>query len=189
MFCIVLSFGYIFASSANGQAPLQPKNSKKMATTLTKHERNLSAIIHASMFAKYFFPFGTFILPLILWMSNKKQYAFVDYNGKQALNFQISILLYSIVAGLISIPFFVGALPHMLDWDWGGFSNLEHLNWWGFKYRSDGFQLGHWIWPVGITGLVQLGLGLVNIVFSILATIRTSEGEYFKYPFSIAFIK
>ncbi len=49
-----------------------------MATTLTKHERNLSAIIHASTFSKYFIPFGNFIMPLILWMSNKKQYDFVE---------------------------------------------------------------------------------------------------------------
>lgn len=76
-----------------------------MATTITKHERNLSAIIHASMFSKYFIPFGNFILPLILWTANKKQHEFVDYNGKQSLNFQISMLLYSIVAGLITIPF------------------------------------------------------------------------------------
>ena len=160
-----------------------------MATTLTKHERNLSAIIHASMFSKYFIPFGNFILPLILWMSNKKQYAFVDYNGKQALNFQISILLYSMVAGLISIPFFVGALPHMFDWDLGIFPNLHNLNWWEFNNDGGKFHIWNWIWPIGITGILQLGLTLVNIVFSILATIRTSEGEYFKYPFTIAFIK
>src|SRR5690606_14578467 len=160
-----------------------------MATTLTKHERNLSAIIHASMFAKYFIPFGNFILPLILWMSNKKQYAFVDYNGKQALNFQISILLYSIVAGLISIPFFIGALPHMFDWDMGSFHFLDGSNWWDFNHRGDGFYFGSWLWPIGITGFQQLGLTVVNIVFSILATIRTSEGEYFKYPFTIEFIK
>ena len=92
-----------------------------MATTLTKHERNLSAIIHASTFSKYFIPFGNFIFPLILWTANKKEYEFVDYNGKQALNFQISMLLYSIVASLITIPFFIGFLPDLFDWNFVGF--------------------------------------------------------------------
>jgi len=44
-------------------------------------------------------------------------------------------------------------------------------------------------WPVGITGFLQVALGVVNIVFTVLATIRTNEGEYFKYPFTIKFIK
>ncbi|MEC3965912.1 DUF4870 domain-containing protein [Flagellimonas halotolerans] len=160
-----------------------------MATTITKHERNLSAIIHASMFSKYFIPFGNFILPLILWTANKKQHEFVDYNGKQALNFQISMLLYSIVAGLITIPFFIGFWPDLFDWNFFGFHDLSDLNNLNFHLDSDDFRLGRLIWPVGISGFLQVALGIVNIVFTILATIRTNEGEYFKYPFTIKFIK
>ena len=153
------------------------KTNQEMATTLTKHERNLSAIIHASMFSKYLIPLGNFILPLILWMSNKNQSAFVDHHGKQALNFQISILLYSIVVGFISIPFFVGVLPQLFDWNLGGFHDLDDLHWFNPHFDWNGFKLGNLIWPIGISGLLQLGLTLVNIVFSILATIRTNEGE------------
>lgn len=160
-----------------------------MATTITKHERNLSAIIHASMFSKYFIPFGNFILPLILWTANKKQHEFVDYNGKQALNFQISMLLYSIVAGLISVPFFVGFWPDLFDWNIFGFHGLGDLNNLNIHIDSDDFRFGRLFWPVGISGFMQVVLGIVNIVFTILATIRTNEGEYFKYPITIKFIK
>ena len=151
-----------------------------MATTITKHERNLSAIIHASMFSKYFIPFGNFILPLILWTANKKEHAFVDYNGKQALNFQISMLLYSIVAGLVTIPFFIGFWPDLFDWNFFGFHRLSDFNNLNFHIDSDDFRLGRLIWPVGISGFLQVALAVVNIVFTILATIRTNEGEYFK---------
>ncbi|WP_228235603.1 DUF4870 domain-containing protein [Allomuricauda sp. M10] len=160
-----------------------------MATTLTKHERNLSAIIHASTFSKYFIPFGNFIMPLILWMSNKKQYDFVDYNGKQALNFQISMLLYAIVAGLITIPFFIGFMPDLFDWDVFGFHRLSNLNNLNIHVSSDDFKFGRLFWPASITGLLQVGLAVVNIVFTILATVRTNEGQQFKYPFTIKFIK
>ncbi|NDV15981.1 DUF4870 domain-containing protein [Muricauda sp. TY007] len=160
-----------------------------MATTITKHERNLSAIIHASMFSKYFIPFGNFILPLILWTANKKEHAFVDYNGKQALNFQISMLLYSIVAGLVTIPFFIGFWPDLFDWNFFGFHGLSDLNNLNIHIDSDDFRFGRLFWPVGISGFLQVALGIVNIVFTILATIRTNEGEYFKYPFTIKFIK
>jgi uncharacterized Tic20 family protein len=160
-----------------------------MATVLTKHERNLSAIIHASTFSKYFVPFGNFIFPLILWTANKKEYDFVDYNGKQALNFQISMLLYSIIASLISIPFFIGFLPDLFDGNFWGFHRLSDFNNLDIQISSDNFRFGRWFWPVGISGLLHAGLIIVNVVYTILATIRTNEGERFKYPFTIKFIK
>lgn len=160
-----------------------------MTESLTKHERNLSAIIHASTFSKYFIPFGNFILPLILWTANKKEHEFVDYNGKQALNFQISMLLYSIVAGLISIPFFIGFLPDLFDGSFFGFHHLRGLNDINLHFDSDDFRFGRLFWPAGVTGLVQVALVVINIVYTILATIRTNEGETFKYPFTIKFIK
>ncbi|MCL6272906.1 DUF4870 domain-containing protein [Muricauda sp. 2012CJ35-5] len=160
-----------------------------MAATLTKHERNLSAIIHASTFSKYFIPFGNFILPLILWTANRKDYAFVDYNGKQALNFQISMLLYSILVGMISIPFFIGFLPDLFDWNWFGFHGLNDLNNLNIHINSDDFRFGRIFWPAGIAGLLQVALVVINVVYTILATIRTNEGQEFKYPITIKFIK
>ncbi len=160
-----------------------------MATTLTKHERNLSAIIHASTFSKYFIPFGNFIFPLILWTANKKEHPFVDYNGKQALNFQMSMLLYSIIAGLISIPFFIGFFPDLFDWDFFGIHRLSDLNNLNIHISSDDFRFGRLFWPAGISGLIQVALAVINIVYTILATIRTNEGQTFKYPLTIKFIK
>jgi len=160
-----------------------------MTESLTKHERNLAAIIHASTFSKYFVPFGNFLLPLLLWTANKKEYKFVDYNGKQALNFQISMLLYSIVIGLLSIPFFIGFLPDLFDGNFFGFGRLNDLNNLNIHISSDDFRFGRWLWPAGVTGVLQAGLVIVNVVYTILATIRTNEGQVFKYPFTIKFIK
>lgn len=160
-----------------------------MTETLTKHERNLSAIIHASTFSKYFIPFGNFIIPLVLWTANKKEYEFVDYNGKQALNFQISILLYSILIGMISIPFFIGGLiPNLFDFDHFGFSTFSHLNTVNFHFDSDHF-FGPWMIPAGVLVFAQSALFIINIIYTILATIRTNEGQYFSYPLTIKFIK
>src|SRR5690606_29759304 len=160
-----------------------------MTKTLTKHERNLSAVIHASTFSKYFIPFGNFILPLVLWIANKKDYGFVDYNGKQALNFQISLLLYSIILGIISVPFFLGFLPEIFHWGHFSFGDLENFNDFDFDLHFGNFKFGKYIIPLGIAGFLQVGLFIVNVVYTILATIRTSEGQYFKYPLTIDFVK
>jgi uncharacterized Tic20 family protein len=44
---------------------------------------------------------GCVIAPLIIWQMKKEVSPFVDENGKEALNFQISILIYGVVAGLL----------------------------------------------------------------------------------------
>lgn len=160
-----------------------------MTDTITKHEKNLSAIIHASTFSKFIFPFGNFILPLILWTANKEEHKFVDYNGKQALNFQISLLLYSIILGIISIPFFIGFLPNIFDFGNFSFHNLNNFNNLNLHFNSNDFKFGSWLIPVGISGLLQGALFVVNIVYTILAVVKTNEGQSFIYPLTIKFIK
>ena len=161
-----------------------------MAEVISKHERNLGALIHASTFSKYLFPFGNFILPLLLWSANKREYAFVDHNGREALNFQLSMLLYSIIAGMIGIPFIIGSLPNLFHDGFLDFGSLNELNSLNVHFHSDGgWQLSRAFLPAGITGLVHLTLVVVNIVYSVLATVRTADGQMFNYPFSIKFIK
>ncbi|MEE9360976.1 MAG: DUF4870 domain-containing protein [Cellulophaga sp.] len=160
-----------------------------MTGTISKHERNLGAIIHASTFSKYFIPFGNFILPLILWSANKKELSFVDHNGKQALNFQISLLLYSILLGVVTVPFFIGALPGILDFDNFNFNGFGIFNNMNFNFNHHNFNFSPFWWPIGVAGILQGGLFLMNLIYTILATIRTSEGEKFNYPFTIKFIK
>jgi len=160
-----------------------------MTETLSKQQKNLSAIMQASTFSKYFIPFGNFILPLVLWTANSKNQEFVDQNGKQALNFQISLLLYSIIFGVITIPFIIISIPEIFDLGIFNLNNLNGFNGFDYHFNSDLLKLGALLWPLGIAGLAQVGLFIVNIVYTILATIRTSEGQNFKYPLTINFIK
>ncbi len=157
-----------------------------MTETLTKHERNLAAVIHASTFSRYFIPFGNFIVPLVLWIGNRNRLAFADHHGKQALNFQISLLLYSLVLVILSLPLFLGILPQVFEI---GILDLESIN----DFNGIEFQLNRGnvfsLWPLGVAGLFQLGLSVCNIVFTILATLKANEGTYYRYPFTINFIK
>jgi uncharacterized Tic20 family protein len=43
---------------------------------------------------------GSVIGPLIVWLIKKDQYPFVNEQGKEAVNFQITMLIYGLVAGL-----------------------------------------------------------------------------------------
>lgn len=64
-------------------------------------ERNLSMLCHLSALVTYFVPLGGVLGPIILWFLKKEQYAEVDRQGKDSINFQLSILLYALVAGLL----------------------------------------------------------------------------------------
>ncbi len=44
-----------------------------------------------------------FIGPLIIWLIKKDEYAFVDDQGKEAVNFQISIVIYAIVSFVLTL--------------------------------------------------------------------------------------
>lgn len=159
-----------------------------MTETLSKHEKNLSAAIHVSTFGRLFVPFGNILLPLVLWLANRNDSAFVDYNGKQALNFQISMLLYSVVFGVISIPFFFGFFPDLFDHGFMNWGNWNHFDGFQMNFDWDDFPFRR-IWPLGFAGLIPIALFIVNVVYTILATLRTNEGQVFKYPISIPFIK
>ncbi|MCP3903027.1 MAG: DUF4870 domain-containing protein [Planctomycetes bacterium] len=48
-------------------------------------------------------PFGNIIGPLVVWLIKKDEMPYVDDQGKEALNFQITALIVFIVLGVMSI--------------------------------------------------------------------------------------
>ncbi len=68
---------------------------------LSADEKNMAMFCHLSSLAGYFVGVGHFLGPLILWLMKKDQSAFVDVNGKESLNFQISIFIYFLVTGVV----------------------------------------------------------------------------------------
>jgi uncharacterized Tic20 family protein len=57
----------------------------------SKDEKTFAMFCHLSAFAGFIIPFGNIIGPLILWQMKKAESAFIDDQGKEALNFQITI--------------------------------------------------------------------------------------------------
>ncbi len=53
---------------------------------------------HLSALAGFFFPFGSILGPLVCWLSKRDDSVWVYINGKSSLNFQLSMLLYMVLA-------------------------------------------------------------------------------------------
>jgi uncharacterized Tic20 family protein len=79
---------------------------------LSETERNWAMFCHLSAFAGYLFPFGGIIGPLICWLSRKDESIWVNENGKASLNFQLSMLLYLVLA--IPLCFILIGIPIVL---------------------------------------------------------------------------
>ncbi len=63
--------------------------------------RNWAIGCHLAALAAYVgVPFGNILGPLIIWLLKKDQFPLVEENGKQSLNFQISMIFYSLLLGV-----------------------------------------------------------------------------------------
>ncbi|MCG2431039.1 DUF4870 domain-containing protein [Aequorivita xiaoshiensis] len=153
-----------------------------METTITENQKNTSVFIHLSTFLKYFFPFANFIAPLLIWTFNKEQ-AFIDDHGKQAINFQLSTLLYTILIGLLCLPLIIIFASDII-------SLAESINLNDGMFSINNIQnLSGYLLLVSLVIIMFLALFVFEIYAVINASIHASRGQLYKYPLNIPFIK
>lgn len=88
---------------------------------------------------------GFILAPLVVWIVKRDDDPFIDDQGKEAVNFQITMTLAAIVSGVLMVVL-----------------------------------IGFLLLPIVIIAM---------IVLPIIAAMRTRDGEMYRYPFTIRFIK
>jgi uncharacterized Tic20 family protein len=91
-------------------------------------------------------PFGNFLGPLVIWLIKKEEMPFVDDQGKESLNFQITVLIAAIV-------------------------------------------ISPTICLLGLGIVLLIALAVAAVVLTILASVKASQGVYYRYPWSMRLIK
>ena len=149
----------------------------------TNTEKNWATLTHLGAFGQYLFPLGNFVIPIIIWSSKKNESAFVDYNGKQCINFQLSVFLYSLILGAIIVPTFVITfLSHVT------FNELFHDT--DFILRDLNFSENIGLITTGAIAVFILAcLKIVEFFLIIQAAVKTANGERYHYPLTIQFMK
>lgn len=71
----------------------------------SSEERNWAVACHLSALAGLVFPLGFVLGPLIVWLLGRERSAFVDEQGKEALNFQLTMLIAYLVACILIVVF------------------------------------------------------------------------------------
>jgi len=106
---------------------------------LQPEERTMAMLCHLLAI------FIGFLGPLIIWLIKKDESAFVDDQGKEALNFQLTVLIAMLIAGATMC-----------------------------------------IW-IGM--ILAPAVGIADLVLCIMACTKANEGERYRYPWCIRFVK
>src|SRR5437660_11049591 len=123
----------------------QPTSSPPPISSTSSQMRTWCVLCHASALIGLFFHFVAHLLgPLIVWLIKRGDAPEIDANGKESLNFQISMLIYDAIAAILCLV------------------------------------------VIGIPILITLWV--LNTVFVIIASVKTSEGKFYRYPFTIRFL-
>jgi hypothetical protein len=78
-------------------------------TVPTQEERTWGMVAHLAALGFFIFPFGNILGPLIVYLAKRDQSAFVAAHAKEALNFNITVLLGGLLSFLLLL-FFIGVL-------------------------------------------------------------------------------
>lgn len=117
---------------------------KQDAATPNHEARTWAMFAHLSALSGYLIPFGNIVGPLIIWSIKRETDPFIDDQGKEALNFQISMTIYTLILGILSIV---------------------------------------------IIGLILLPVLFVfHLVFIIIASVKSNQGETYRYPLTIRLV-
>ena len=88
-------------------------------STSSSNVRTWTVLCHASALVGFFVPWAGHILgPLIVWLAKRGDSPEIDEHGKESLNFQISMLIYNLIAGvlcLVLIGFVILGILHILN--------------------------------------------------------------------------
>lgn len=113
---------------------------------MSKNEQNMGMLCHLLALSGFLIPgVGNIVGPLVIWLMKKEAMPFVDSQGKESLNFQITITIAAIIGFILCFVF-----------------------------------IGFLLLPV---------IAIFALVCVILASIETSNGKPYRYPFCIRLIK
>ena len=125
--------------------------------------RTWSMLVHLAALAVFIFPPGLVLGPLIVWQIKKNELPEIDAHGKQAVNFQLTVIIINII--LVFLIF--GSLGAAFFWRSP------------FYLFGPGFGLGMLLWL----------FNLAAIILAVVAGLRANSGQFYRYPFAIPFIK
>ncbi|GGY24956.1 hypothetical protein GCM10008098_18250 [Rhodanobacter panaciterrae] len=97
------------------ESVIPPPPSEPVTVGPSAEERQWAMFAHLSALAGLVIPFGSIIGPLVIWLIKKDTMPFVNDQGKEALNFNITVaiaavvcwILFFVLIGMLLLPVLV----------------------------------------------------------------------------------
>jgi uncharacterized protein len=89
---------------AGAGVPGPPPHAVGSGSGVSSDSRNLGLLAHLSAFVT-FAGVPSFVGPLVVWLWKRDQDPFVAEHAREALNFNLSVLLYAVVGAVIAVAF------------------------------------------------------------------------------------
>lgn len=70
---------------------------------ISQDEKTWGMLAHLSTLVGLIVPFGTILGPLVVWLIKKDTMPFVADQGKEALNFNITVIIAMIIGGILTL--------------------------------------------------------------------------------------
>jgi len=132
-------------SETEGQPPAPEPGPPPPPESPDKNARTMGMLCHLLALCGVVIPLGNIIGPLVIWLLKKDDHPFIDDQGKESLNFQITMSIALVISGVLICA-----------------------------------GIGVFLLPI---------VGIADLVFVIIATIKANGGEAYRYPFAIRLIK
>lgn len=81
---------------------------------MTQDERTFGMLCHLAALASLVVPCGHVLGPLVIWLVKRNESPFIDAQGKESLNFQISMTIFFVIAGILGL--FLGIITCGIGW-------------------------------------------------------------------------
>ncbi len=131
---------------------------------MSENKQNTNAfLMHLSSFGGYLFPFGSIVVPLILWEIKKKDSKILDATGKEVINFNLSYLIYTTVLVITMIMVGVNFI----------FDDVNPLS------------LFFIISAAVLVGIISI----IKFILIIIGAVKANQGDLYHYPLTINFMK
>ncbi|MBN3941979.1 MAG: DUF4870 domain-containing protein [Nostoc sp.] len=110
--------------------------------------------------------------PLIIWHFKKSQYPWIDLQGKESLNFQLSLTFYTFIVIILSLVLVLTSLSLAVTNN-GSFNEIKNF-------------LNSLL--IILISLIFFKLVLQSFVVT-FAAIKAYNGEHYRYPFTIRVLR
>jgi uncharacterized Tic20 family protein len=144
------------------------------------NDKSWAMLCHLSSLSWFLFallgipiPFVEIIIPLIIWSVKREESEFIDFHGQESLNFHISWTLYRLVLFLIGIAIFFAIANTFL-------ASVDN---------PDSTAIAKVIMIALIYFTIFITLSSIGTIFVIIASVKANQGNYYRYPLTIRFLR